>query len=158
MTNNDILRRIRYAFDFDDSKMMALMDLGAGPATREQISAWLKRDEDPAFVACSDRELAVFLNGLIADRRGKRDGPPPVPEERLTHNITLRKLKIALNLQDDGMLQIFALAGRRLSRHELSALFRKPGHLHFRVCQDQLLRNFLAGMQRRYRPEPGGEG
>ena len=49
MTNNDIIRRIRYIFDFSDSKMMAIFDSAGHPATREQISNWLKKDDDPAF-------------------------------------------------------------------------------------------------------------
>jgi len=40
--------------------------------------------------------------------------------------------------------------------HELSALFRKPGHKHYRPCQDQVLRRFLHGMQLAFRPEAAG--
>ncbi|MEA1900819.1 MAG: DUF1456 family protein, partial [Thermodesulfobacteriota bacterium] len=65
MTNNDILRRIRYIFDFNDSKMIAVFGLADHQVTREQISGWLKKDDDPAYQKCSDTELAIFLNGLI---------------------------------------------------------------------------------------------
>ncbi|MCK5433009.1 MAG: DUF1456 family protein, partial [Gammaproteobacteria bacterium] len=34
---------------------------------------------------------------------------------------------------------------------ELSAFFRKPGHKHYRNCQDQVLRKFLKGLQLKYR-------
>ncbi|MFC1567622.1 DUF1456 family protein [Pseudomonadota bacterium] len=146
MTNNDILRRIRYAFDFGDSKMIALFGAAELEVTREQISAWLKKDDDPALVELPTPELATFLNGLINDRRGKREGAQPEPEERLNNNIILRKLKIALNLIDDDILEIMTLAGRSLSKPELSAFFRKPGHKHFRNCMDQVLRNFLTGL------------
>ncbi|PJA31497.1 MAG: DUF1456 domain-containing protein [Zetaproteobacteria bacterium CG_4_9_14_3_um_filter_53_7] len=153
MTHNDILRRIRYAFDFNDSKMMALFALADYPVTREQISAWLKKDDDPALVACSDTDLALFLNGLIIDRRGKKEGPQAAPEARLNNNIIFRKLKIALNLKDDDILEILALDDRHMSKHELSAFFRKPGHNHYRACMDQVLRNFLKGLQLKYRAE-----
>ncbi|WP_167632363.1 DUF1456 family protein [Mariprofundus ferrooxydans] len=152
MINNDILRRIRYAFDFDDAKMMALFALADCNVTRAQISDWLKKDDDPAFQPCSDVELATFLNGLINDRRGKREGVKPVAEQRLNNNIIFRKLRIALNLQDDDILTMMNRVGVRLSKHELSAFFRKPGHQHYRDCGDQILRNFLAGMQLSYRP------
>ncbi|PIP02261.1 MAG: DUF1456 domain-containing protein [Zetaproteobacteria bacterium CG12_big_fil_rev_8_21_14_0_65_54_13] len=152
MTNNDILRRMRYAFNFDDTKMVALFALADHKVTRCQISDWLKKEDDPAFQACSDRELALFLNGLIDDRRGKKEGPQPEPEQRLNNNIILRKLRIALNLNDEAMLAILMLAGVRLSKHELSAFFRKPDHKHYRDCRDQILRNFLAGVQLEYRP------
>jgi uncharacterized protein YehS (DUF1456 family) len=158
LTTNDILRRIRYVFDFDDSRMIALFGLGGPPVTREQISAWLKREDHPGFQECSDTQLAIFLNGLISKRRGKKDGPLPEPERRLTNNIVLRKLRIALNLRDEGMLEILALAGRDLSKHELSAFFRKPDHKHYRECQDQVLRNFLKGLQLKFRGGDSGEG
>lgn len=151
MTNSDVMRRIRYTFDFDDAQMAALVELGGGQTTPEQVAAWLRRDDDPQLEACSDRQLAIFLNGLIAHRRGRRDGPMPEPERRLTNNLILRKLRIALNLRDEGMLEVLALADFTFSKHELSALFRKPGHRSYRVCQDQMLRNFLQGMAARYR-------
>ncbi len=151
MTNNDVLRRIRYAFDFSDSKMIALFGLVDQEVTREQVSDWLKKDDDPAYKNCSDTMLANFLNGLIIDKRGKKEGPLPVPEKRLTNNIILKKLKIALDLKAEDVLGILELAGLTLSKHELSAIFRKPENKHYRECKDQILRNFLKGMQLEYR-------
>lgn len=151
MTNNDILRRVRYIFDFDDSKMMAIFGLADYPVTREQFSDWLKKEEDPAYKECGDTELATFLNGLINDKRGKKEGTQSEPEKRLTNNIIFTKLKIALDLKAEDTLAILSLAGMELSKHELSAFFRKPGHKHYRDCKDQVLRNFLKGLQLKYR-------
>ena len=153
MTNNDILRRIRYVFDFSDSKMIKLFSLVEVQVTREQISDWLKREEDPAYQNCSDILLASFLNGLIVDNRGKKEGAQPEPEKRLNNNIIFRKLKIALNLKDADILELMSLAGLHISKHELSAFFRKPGHKHYRPCKDQILRNFLKGVQLKYRDD-----
>ena len=152
MTNNDILRRLRYTFNFSDSKMIALFGLADHQVTREEISDWLKREDDPAYQTCNDMQLAIFLNGLINDRRGKKEGPQPAPEKRLTNNIIFKKLKIALNLKSEDVLDILELAPLRISKHELSAFFRKPGHKQYRDCKDQVLRNFLKGMQLKYRP------
>ena len=151
MDNNDVLRRIRFVFDFNDSTMMALFAMADLPVTREQISAWLKKEGDSAGQPCSDRELAIFLNGLIIDKRGKKEGPQPEAERRLNNNIIFRKLKIALNLQAEEILEIMALAKVKISKHELSAFFRTPGHNHYRDCNDQMLRNFLKGLQLKYR-------
>ena len=151
MTNNDILRRIRYTFDYDDAKMIAIFVLADYQVTREQVSDWLKKDDDPAYKECSDTELAIFLNGLINDRRGKKSGPQPQPEQRLSNNIIFRKLKIALDLKDENILEIMERVDFRMSKHELSAFFRKPGHKNYRECQDQILRNFLNGVQLKYR-------
>ncbi len=152
MTNNDILRRIRYIFDFSDSKMIAIFGLAGHQITRGQISDWLKKDDDPAYQECSDSQLAIFLNGLINDKRGKKEGPQPEPEKHLTNNIIFMKLKIALNLKAEDVLEIMDLTTLHLSKHELSAFFRKPEHKHYRDCKDQVLRNLLKGMQLKYRP------
>jgi len=151
MNNNDVLRRTRYTFNFDDSKMIAVFGLGGLEVTRTEISDWLKKDDDPDYQKCSDQQLASFLNGLIIDKRGKKDGPQPEPEKQLSNNIVFRKLKIALNLQADEVLSLVNQADFRISKHELSAFFRKPGHKHYRECKDQVLRNFLKGMQLKYR-------
>jgi uncharacterized protein YehS (DUF1456 family) len=152
MTNNDILRRIRYVFDFSDSKMMAVFGLADFEVTRSQISDWLKKEDDPAFQECSDTCLAIFLNGLINDTRGKKEGPNPRPEQVLTNNIIFRKLRIALDLKTDDIIEILELTDVRISKHELSAFFRKPDNRHYRACKDQVLRNFLKGVQMKYRP------
>ena len=157
MTNNDILRRIRYTFDYDDKKMMALFAQADLKVTREEISNWLKKDDDPDHKLCTDSQLASFLNGLINDKRGKKDGPQPEPEKRLTNNIIFRKIRIALDLKDDDILEILALAPFALSKPELSALFRKAGHKHYRACKDQILRNFLKGLQHKYREDSKAE-
>jgi len=151
VTNNDILRRLRYTFNFDDNKMIALFGLADLEVSRAQVSDWLKKEDDPSYQNCTDIEMATFLNGLINDRRGKREGVQVKPEKRLTNNIILRKLKIALDLKADDVLAILELGDFRLSKHELSAFFRKSGHKHYRKCLDQVLRNFLNGMQIKYR-------
>ena len=151
MTNNDILRRLRYTFDFSDSKMIALFGLANLEVSRGQVSDWLKKEDDPAYQKCTDNELAIFLNGLIIENRGKKEGPQPVPEKYITNNIILRKLKIALDLKADDVLEILELVNLRISKHELSAFFRKQGHKHYRVCKDQILRNFLQAVQLKYR-------
>lgn len=151
MINNDVLRRIRYIFDLDDSKMMAVFELAGVEATRAEISDWLKKEDDADYKKCSDRQFASFLNGLITEKRGKKDGPQPEPETVLNNNIIFRKLKIALNLQADDVLGLVNRGDFNISKHELSAFFRKPGHKHYRECKDQVLRNFLKGLQQEHR-------
>ena len=151
MDNNDIIRRIRYSFAFNDSKMIEIFGLADHQVTRAQIRDWLKRDVDPDYEEMPDKQLAIFLNGLIIDKRGKKEGPKPIPENRLNNNIIFRKLRIALNLKDDDILKILELADFKMSKHELSAFFRKPGQSQYRECKDQVLRNFISGMQLKYR-------
>ena len=150
MTNNDVLRRIRYTFDFSDSKMISLFALAGETVTREQVSCWVKKDDHDDYKGLKDYLLATFLNGLINDKRGVKEGTPAPIEKELTNNIILRKLRIALNYVDDDMLAVMALADFRISKPELTAFFRKPGHKHYRICKDQILRNFLQGIQIKY--------
>ena len=152
LSNNDILRRVRYLFDFSDSDMMDIFKLADFDASRAEVCDWLKPEEDEALVELSDQELATFLNGLIVKNRGKREGPQPVPEKVLNNNIILRKMKIALELRAEDIVDMFALIGKKISKHELSAFFRHPDNKSYQPCLDQYLRNFFNGLQAKYKP------
>jgi uncharacterized protein YehS (DUF1456 family) len=151
MNNNDVLRKIRYAFDFSDLKMIELFALAEHEITRAEVSDWMKKDDDPDFKTMNDEKLAIFLNGFINDKRGKKEGPQPKPEKKLNNNIVFRKLKIALHLTDTDIIEIYDLMDMNISKHEISALFRNPSQSQYRPCKDQFLRNFLHGMQLKYR-------
>jgi uncharacterized protein YehS (DUF1456 family) len=151
MQNNDVLRRMRYILDFNDKQMMAIFSDVDMKVSREKLSQWLKKDDDPDYRPCKSIELASFLNGLINKKRGKKEGEQPKPEASLTNNIILQKLKIAYNLKGEEVVEILELADLRVSKPELSAFFRKPGHKNYRECKAQILRNFLIGLQVKYR-------
>lgn len=153
MINNDILRRIRYTFDFNDKEMVDIFALADTKVTQEQVVHWLKKEEDETFVKLLNSDFSMFLNGLINLKRGKREGEQPKPEFHLNNNMIFQKLRIALNLKAEEILDILALVDFRISKHELSAFFRKPDNKHYCECQDQILRNFLMGVQRHLRPE-----
>lgn len=153
MTNNDILRRLRYTFDLNDTKMMSLFSTEEKMATRAQISAWLKKADDEDLKNCSDKQFAIFLNGFIAMKRGVREGAPKrEPEKRLNNNLIFNKLKIALDMKTEDVLEILESTDMIISKHELSAFFRKAGHKNYRDCNDQILRKFLQGLQQKLRP------
>ncbi|MBZ5488360.1 DUF1456 family protein [Halomonas aquamarina] len=153
MTNNDIFRRIRYTFDLKDTFIVKIFALADIEVTQTQVIDWLRKDEDESLVKMKDVDLAAFLNGFISHKRGKREGEQPAPEKNLNNNMVFQKLRIALNLKADDIQEIFELAGFNLSAHELSAFFRKPSHKNYRECKDQVLRNFLMGLQCQLRPE-----
>lgn len=151
MNNNDILRRLRYSFDLDNTEVIDHFALANVQVTNQEVNLWLKKDDDEEQVELSDFYLAAFLNGLIVNNRGKKDDSEVVNETQLTNNIILRKLKIACEFVDTDILELLELAGMQISRHELSALFRSPSNSKYRECKDQFLRNFLRGLQLRYR-------
>lgn len=64
----------------------------------------------------------------------------------LTNNDILKKLRVALNLRDEDIIQILKLVEFEISKSELGAIFRKDNHPNYKPCGDQLLRNFLNGL------------
>ncbi|MCF6237980.1 MAG: DUF1456 family protein, partial [Candidatus Marinimicrobia bacterium] len=123
MTNNDVIRLIRETFDFSDATMSKIFSLADKQVSGTEIGNWLKREHDPAFKICYDDELAAFLNGLIINMRGPKDGPATVAEQKLSNNLILKKIKIALDLKAEDLRDIIALTGSSVSNYELSAFF-----------------------------------
>ncbi|WP_074499396.1 MULTISPECIES: YehS family protein [Thalassotalea] len=153
MTNNDVLRRIRFTFQFKDQQMVNIFALASRQVTTQQVIAWLKPDEDKETMPISDSELASFLNGFIVEKRGRSEKAVPAPEKQLTKNLILKKLKIALNLTSDDIIALLAKMDVTIGSAELTAFFRKPEHKNYRHCKSQFLRNFLMALQLTHRPE-----
>ena len=154
MINNDVLRAVRYMLDLSDARVAEIIQL-AEPTlalSRDEVQALLKKEGEVGGVECSNHVLAVFLDGLVADRRGQDESRPPRPlEKHVTNNVVLKKLRVAFELKDVDMHQILESTGFPVSKPEMSALFRQRGHKNFRLCGDQLLRNFLKGLTLRLR-------
>ena len=151
MTQNEVLKKLRYTFDYSDDEMISIFKDGDKKVNRSEVSNWLKKDMDPNYEEMNDQELSHFLNGFIIKHRGRRDGPAPIAEKTMTNNVILRKIKIALSLRDDDMVAILENAGFNAGKHEINALFRKPGQRQYRECMNQFLRNFMVGLQHTYR-------
>jgi len=154
MINNDVLRSIRYMLDLSDGKVVEIAQLVDPdfPIEKADVEAFLKKDNEDGYVECSNAVLAHFLDGLVIHRRGRNPDVPQRPvEKRVNNNVVLKKLRVAFELKDVDMHEVFEAAGFPISKPELSALFRQPGHKNFRLCGDQLLRNFLKGLTLRVR-------
>ena len=147
MKNNDILYRLAQIFNFNESEIISIFYLADHPVAPTLITAFLKEEDDPSCQRCTDTMLSIFLNGLINEKRGKKDGPQPEPTKKLTNNIIFTKLKIALNLKAEDVIEIFALAGVTVTKYELSAFARKPNHHNYRDLRTQLLFTFLKGVE-----------
>ena len=149
MTNNDVFRRLRYALNLNNQAVVEAFRLSGMKMGQADITSLVKKDDEEGFRECADEVLQAFLDGLIALKRGKREGaddkPAPSPEE-LTNNDVLKKIRIALSLKEDEMLAIFKLAKFPVSKSELSAVFRAKGQDNYKPCGDQMLRNFLKGL------------
>ena len=149
MTNNDLLRRLRYALNLNGETIAGLCTLGGHEIGPVDVLKLLKKEEETGFVVCDDGVMGAFLDGLIISRRGAHDPKPgaaKTTQMALNNNLILRKLRIALELNDEGMLAVLAKAGVQLSKSELSAMFRAEGHRNYKPCGDQILRNFIRGL------------
>lgn len=164
MNNNDILIRLRYALDFTNTEMVDIFKLGGIEVTKEEVLLLLtKANEDEAEnevqMKCTNQMLDSFLNGLIIYKRGKQDSKPGQPQGQAgstmtndnVNNILLKKVKIALALTSEDMLEILEDAGVIISKGELSAVLRKEGHKNYKRCLDRYARNFLKGLAIKYR-------
>jgi uncharacterized protein YehS (DUF1456 family) len=158
MINNDVLRRLRYALNITDLKVLEIFKLAGHEIDRAELDSIFMKEEEEGFVECADLVLERFLEGLVVSRRGRREdagarvaSSPPAIAARLSNNDILKRLRIALELKDEDLVGIMALAGTKASKGELSALFRKRGQPNYRPCGDQFLRNFLVGLTAKYR-------
>lgn len=61
----------------------------------------------------------------------------------MTNNDILKKLRVALMLRDDEIVEIMKLVDFKISKSELGAFFRRENHPNYVECGDQILRNFL---------------
>lgn len=147
MINNELLRCISTIFEFNDKKIQAVFALNQWDINSEQLACIFKEKNDPAYKELLDVELASFLNGLIIEKRGKKEGPQHQVEQVLNNNLIFNKVKIALALKADDVIAILELAELSLSKYELSAFFRNVNNKHYRECTDDILSTFLKGLK-----------
>lgn len=165
MNNNDRLIRLRYALDIKDQDMVKIFKLGDMEVTIDEVREMLTKSQDSYDNDFDDEENSTvdnvmvesFLNGLIIKKRGKQEPKPGQPERPALsgneniNNILLKKLKIALTLTSEEMLDVFNKAGVSVTKGELSALLRKQGHKNYKECGDKYARSFLKGLTIKYR-------
>jgi uncharacterized protein YehS (DUF1456 family) len=152
MINNDILRRVRFVFDYSNAKMIAIFAKAKVEISTEQIIALLKKEEEEGYQACNDTLMCQFLDGLIIENRGLKPGAEiPTPLKQLTNNLIFKKLRVALELREEEIIDALALADFAMSKSELGALFRSPDHKNYKACGDQVLRNFIKGLSIKHR-------
>ncbi len=149
MINNDVLRSVRHMLNISESKLADIIKLGGGFGTPVELAAYLTREDEPGFVECPQNVMDQFLNGLIYFKRGRDESRPPLQRDLPTNNVVLKKLRVAFALKDDDIIALLKNVGFEIGKSQLSALFRKEDHPNYRVCGDQLLRNFLKGLTAR---------
>jgi len=164
MDNNDILIRLRYALEIKNKAMAEIFKLGGVNVTVPEVIKILTKSEEydeesEEQIKCNNSMLDSFLNGLIIYKRGKQEPKPgqaDTPDSSIkksanVNNLLLKKVKIALALTTEDMLDVFENAGITVTKGELGALLRKEGHKNYKECGDKYARNFLKGLAIKYR-------
>ena len=146
MTNNEVLQHIRYIFTLSNEKISAIFQLAECAKTDDEINNFFRKNGDPAFSRVADNVLASFLDGLIIELRGAKEGSEAQLDQAINNNIIFNKVKIASALKADEIIALLDSAELTLSKHELSAFFRKPEHKNYRVCNDDTLLKFFNGL------------
>ncbi|SOB99310.1 uncharacterized protein YehS [Ureibacillus xyleni] len=172
MTNNDLLIRLRYALDIKNSDMVEIFRLGGMDFTKEEVLKILTKPEENEdgeydltptdnFLPCDYEMLEAFLNGFITFKRGKQDQKPgqekvtpPFVKRDTPNNLFIKRVKVALSLTTEDMLDIFYDAGLNVSKGELGAILRKADHRNYKECGDNFTRNFIKGLTYKYRSTP----
>lgn len=173
MTNNEVLGRFRDQLNIQEDLLIRIFKNSDYTISKSELKAMLKNPQVPGFVKCKDPMLAAFLDGFIIFKRGPAKNTDTSPNTltnlasistssdkketglkkqsspylKLTNNTILKKIRIAYKLQDPEMLEIFNLAQREVSKGELSAWFRKPGHKNYKKCPDEAIDKFFIGLE-----------
>lgn len=167
MKNNEILIRLRDALNIRNEEIAEIFTLGGSNLIDEEVRMMFVEsteggrnatEEKKYDLECDNFSLESFLNGFIIFKRGKKEpvsGEPQKPvliikDDRSVNNAMLKKLKIALSLSSEDMIDIFKEAGVNITKGELSSLFRKEGHKHYKNCSDDFAKRFLKGLDTIY--------
>jgi uncharacterized protein YehS (DUF1456 family) len=168
MNNNDILIRLRYAFDISDKNMREIFKLGGVDMNKtayQLVMTKQKKDENRGR-AVSRHDLEAFFNGFIISQRGQRqdeNGHVLPPDFRMLrdgdiNNVAIKKIKTAMAYKNEDLLGFMKAAGFKMSKNELTDILRGPQHPKYKVAGDQFLRKLLLGITITNRPEVEGEG
>ncbi|WP_024955609.1 DUF1456 family protein [Sulfurospirillum arcachonense] len=149
MTNNYILTSIMQSLKLSKVDVLKSYKLVDKKIVQEDVDDILREASDEKFILLSDEGFELFLNGFIAYKRGPSDKKAGKKQKiYFSNNIILKKLKIALDLKDEDLIQIFANDGLEITKSQLSAYFRRDGHVNYRKCSDTLLKRFIKGCEK----------
>ncbi|AOT56489.1 YehS family protein [Weissella soli] len=163
MNNNDIVRRIRYAYDIKDADMIKIFGLGGLEITKARYREIMTQQakDTPRDEKLSRHELEQFMNGLIITQRGVKlavDGQPMAPNYSMNrdnqiNNVVFKKLKIAMQYTSEDILGFMMEAGFTMSNAEITDILRASTHKKYKIAGDQFLRKLLHGINLVQRPD-----
>jgi uncharacterized protein YehS (DUF1456 family) len=147
LTNNEILKKLKDILNADATKLKEIYDLVDYEITNERIEGYLKEKSDKEFLDCGSEALGNLLDAIIIYKRGPSDKNPTKEQVvQLTNNLILKKLRVAFELKEIDLYEIFNTVEIDITKGELSSLFRNENHKKFKSCPDSILELFLEGL------------
>jgi len=134
MTNNYVLSSIMNSLKLNKVDILKSYKLADKKITQDDVDDILREPSDEKFILLSDEGFELFLNGFIAYKRGPSDKKAKKQKVYFSNNIILKKLKIALDLKDEDIIEIFANDGLEITKSQLTAYFRRD-RLLFKTCR-----------------------
>ncbi len=147
MTNNYKLSLLMNSLKLSKTDILKSYKLVDKKITQDDVDDILREPSDEKFVLLSDEGFEMFLNGFIIYKRGPSDKKAKKQKIYFSNNIILKKLKIALNLKDEDIIKVFQNDGLEITKSQLTAYFRRDGHINYRKCSDSLLKRFINGLK-----------
>lgn len=157
MNNNDLLIELKRALDLNHEEMLEIFALSDLTMTEDHLNLYLKfskayqqSHETEAVGHCDFNTLESFLNGFIIFKRGPKENDGQVIKTmnaRNANNLVLKKIKIALEMSSEDVLEAINLSRDKMTKGELTTYFRKEDHKHYKKCNDKLLGAFLEGLK-----------
>lgn len=135
--------------EINESTLAYIFKLSGLQVDQATVTGFLKEAGESGHIECNNSQMTQFLDGLITYRRGKSAGNTTRLNQTiplLNNNSILKKLRIAFDLREDDLIELLSLADFEAAKNEISAVFRKEGHKHFRECNDELLMALLVGL------------
>ena len=140
--NNIVVRSIAQLLEINSSTLAEIYKLSGYPIDQETVAGFLLEPDETAYIECNATQMLFFLDGLITYRRGKSDSNSAQKAHTnavLTNNIIIKKLRIAFDLKEDDLIKLMAIADFDITKNEISAIFRKEGHKHYRECSNDFI-------------------
>jgi uncharacterized protein YehS (DUF1456 family) len=140
-----------------------MFKLGGAHVTKDELMNMLIKvnDDEEApenFIKVNNKLLEQFLNGFVTYKRGPQKDEngnvkPPLEAtgKENANNMLLKKVKIALGLTSDDLVDLLYEGGVTVSKGEMGAILRNPTHKNYKVCGDRFARCFIKGLTYKHR-------
>ena len=147
MKSNNILKKLCTIQGLNVDQAYEVFKLSGYDLTKDRVEGYLSDADSKEFLDCGYEALGSFLDGLIIHKRGASNAKKSDTPIALNNNLILKKLRIAYELKEVDLYEVFNSVEIDITKGELNSLFRKEDHKNYRACPDSILSLFLDGLE-----------